>query len=164
LCFFSILLSASIFGRWKSARLIWAIAYLDGYRWFSLSICLECRSWNELRGRNFEWGRNLGPLTWGWVNSQGTRRPRWQCSAVGVVSGGGKTGWHGCHGGSAGVPGGTVGTPVDAHWGMHLPYFPLGSTTALICGPPALAHLLPCTPWSSPATATNFENFKIDVR
>jgi hypothetical protein len=26
-----------VYGRWKSARLIWAIAYLDGYRWFSLN-------------------------------------------------------------------------------------------------------------------------------
>jgi hypothetical protein len=47
LCFFSILLSASIFGRWKSARLIWAIAYLDGYRWFSLS-------WDDWRTRHRE--------------------------------------------------------------------------------------------------------------
>jgi hypothetical protein len=37
LCFFLILLSVSIFGQWKFALLILAIAYLDTYRWFSLT-------------------------------------------------------------------------------------------------------------------------------
>jgi hypothetical protein len=53
LCFFSILLSLCIFGQWKSDLLIWAIAYLDAYRWFSqcnnaCTYCNLCKIWNSM--------------------------------------------------------------------------------------------------------------------
>jgi hypothetical protein len=72
LCFFSILLYACIFCQWKSYHLIWAIAYLDAYRWSSLRwstwICLVIltykSNWAGLwsQRQEDEW------LTWSIIN------------------------------------------------------------------------------------------------
>jgi hypothetical protein len=82
LCFFSIWLSPYIFGQWKSDLLIWAIAYLDAYRWSSLTtlkmlmirfgLCVVLFLWSKVlhltqkkkKGKNVS--NNLFILDIGW--------------------------------------------------------------------------------------------------